>query len=61
MWATNFMQVVDIQESSAVFYDEAIGEFVYVSSVSEIIQFEIDVRYMNFEPHFHYEVTPAKS
>src|SRR3954468_16918841 len=61
MWASNFMQIVDIQESGAVFYDPVIGEFVYVHRMADIMQFEIDIRYMEYQPHFHYELIPINS
>jgi hypothetical protein len=60
-WSANFMQVVDLRGSGAAFYDLALGEFAYVPHLSDIIQFEIDVRLMDYEPHFHYEIVSKKS
>jgi len=58
MWERDFMQVVDLGDKGVAFYSESIEEFVHVTDLSEIMQFELDVRYMNYEPHFHYEVVP---
>jgi len=59
MWERDFMQVVDMSERGAVFYNQEIEEFVYVGDLVDIMQFELDVRYYNYEPHFHYEVLPG--
>jgi len=46
MWAVNFMQVIDINEKGCVLYDEMIEEFVHIQDLSEVMQFELDIRYM---------------
>jgi hypothetical protein len=61
MWAVNFMQVVDLNDKGCVLYDEVIEEFIHVKDLSEVMQFELDIRYMGYEPHFHYEVIPGNS
>lgn len=58
MWKRNFMQVVDLNERGAIFNDLSINEFVFVSDLDDIMQFELDYRYQSFEPFNHYEVTP---
>lgn len=60
MWAENFMRVIMITENGAILNDETINEFVNVSDLANIMQFEIDNRFQNFQPHFHYEVKPAQ-
>lgn len=59
MWKPNFMKVVKITDRGAIFTDEATKEFVFVADLSDIVQFEIDDRHREFEPHHHYEVSPA--
>ncbi len=56
MWAENFMRVIMITEKGAIFNDESINEFVNVSDLANIMQFEVDNRFQNFQPHYHYEV-----
>jgi len=58
MWKTNFMRVVDLNEKGAIFNDLTINEFVFISDLEEIMQFELDGRFQNFEPYNHYEVSP---
>src|SRR5262245_18528906 len=59
MWKPNFMHVVKITERGAIFNDDYTHEFVFVSDLSDVVQFEIDDRYQEFQPHFHYEVNPT--
>ena len=60
MWAENFMRVIMVTEKGAIFNDESINEFVNVSDVANIMQFEIDNRFQNFQPHYHYEVVESR-
>jgi hypothetical protein len=60
MWKPNFLQIHSVTEQGAIFTDETIQEFVFVSDLSEVMQFEIDFRFQDFHPHFHYEVKPAR-
>ena len=61
MWAENFMRVIMITEKGAIFNDESINEFVNVSDLANIMQFEVGNRFQNFQPHYHYEVKPVVS
>jgi hypothetical protein len=56
MWRQNFMRVIEISETAAVFFDETIDEFVH-SDLHDIVQFELEVRHQIYQPHFHYEVS----
>lgn len=57
MWKPNFMRLVRLTDRGAIFVDESSEEFVFVADLSDIVQFEIDDRFHNLQPHFHYEVT----
>jgi hypothetical protein len=59
MWKPNFMQIVKLTDRGAIFTDELTKEFVFVSDLSDIVQFEIDDRYQEYQPHHHYEVSPG--
>lgn len=56
MWSVNFMRVVSTTEKGVLLHVEEINRFVSVSDLSYIMQFELDNRFQNFQPHFHYEV-----
>jgi hypothetical protein len=59
MWKSNFFRLHSMTEQGAIFTDESIQEFVFVSDLTEVMQFEIDFRFQDFQPHYHYEVTPS--
>lgn len=59
MWRPNFMHIVKVTDRGAIFSDEQTKEFVFVSDLSDVVQFEVDGRLMEFQPHYHYEVAPA--
>lgn len=60
MWKPNFLKIYNVTEHGAIFTDETIDEFVFVSDLTEVMQFEIDFRFQDFHPHFHYEVKPTR-
>src|SRR5436190_2110765 len=59
MWMTNFSVLVKITDKGAIFADRVTGEFTYVGDLDNIVQFEIDARFREYHPHFHYELKPA--
>jgi hypothetical protein len=58
MWRPNFMRVVKLTDRGAIFMDESTEEFVFISDLADIVQIEIEDRFQDLQPHFHYEVTP---
>jgi len=58
MWKTNFMRPLQITVKGAIFMDETIQEFVHVFDLTDVVQFEIDARFQEFQPHFHYDLGP---
>jgi hypothetical protein len=56
MWQPNFLKVVKIMEKGVILNDELRNKTIILPDLSQIIQFEIDGRIHNFQPHFHYDV-----
>jgi hypothetical protein len=56
MWKPNFMSIVSVTDRGAVFIDDSIQEFVFVPDLSDVVQFELEDRFNDLQPHFHYEV-----
>jgi hypothetical protein len=56
MWVKNFLQVCSVSDRTALFYDEVETKY-YLLRINNIMQFEIDARLHNYQPHFHYNVT----
>ena len=57
MWKQNFMRIVDVTEKAVVLNDEISNKLIFLD-LSQVMQFEIDAAFQNYQPHFHYEVTP---
>jgi hypothetical protein len=56
MWETSFLQIVSINEDTAIFSTESTGKFLIIERVANIMQFEIDHGFQNYKPHYHYNV-----
>jgi hypothetical protein len=59
MWMTNYSVLVKVTDKGAIFADRITGEFTYVADLDNIAQFEIDSRFRDYHPHFHYEIKPG--
>jgi hypothetical protein len=57
MWQQHFVRVVTVTENRVLVNDERANKLISVD-LNNVMQFEIDNRYQNFEPNHHYEVTP---
>jgi len=59
MWAMNFRPVVFISERGAIFLDVDTNKLIFISDLSNVMQFEIDERFQGYQPFFHYDVKPS--
>lgn len=55
------MRVVAVTESIVTLQNDEGNKLYVVNNLNDVIQFEIDQRLFQYEPHFHYyhEPTPA--
>ena len=58
MWLPHFMRIVLVTETGVVLNNEVSKTLVNVRNLSDVMQFEIDRRFQNFKPHFHYDLGP---
>ena len=58
LWQPHFMRVNRMTEKGALFFDE-MNHLVSVGDLNFVMQFEIDKPFQNFQPYYHYEVTPV--
>jgi hypothetical protein len=56
MWSANFSRVISVTENTLNLYDESSQGFLTVPDFGDIIQFEIDQKHIDFQPHNHYYV-----
>jgi hypothetical protein len=59
LWAQNFMSIAGITENGVLLKDEGNNNFVVISKLSDVIQFEIDEPFQSYRPYNHYEVKPS--
>jgi hypothetical protein len=58
MWKPNFFRIIDFNDQGLVILEEGSNKLLFLKDLSLVMQFEIDARFQNFEPHFHYDVVP---
>lgn len=60
LWQQSFMKIKTLDDAGLTLVDEAKGVRIHVTSLDNIMQFEIDQRFQAYQPHFHYDVSPGK-
>jgi hypothetical protein len=58
MWQRNFMRVLKVTDKGVMLNDEVKNKLLSIHDLTSIVQFEIDVKFQEYQPHFHYDVTP---
>lgn len=53
----NFLRVLHVSLQGVIFMDST-GQVIFLKHISDIIQFELEAPYQNYQPHNHYEVSP---
>jgi hypothetical protein len=56
MWTRHFMRIVVVYDGGVLFYDDATRMITRVARLENIMQFEIDNNFQNYQPHYHYDV-----
>jgi hypothetical protein len=57
MWRPNFMKIISVIERGIFLKDEQAYQLIHLQNLANIMQFEIDHNFQNFEAHFHYDIT----
>lgn len=58
MWQTNHLTILSLTEKGVVLNDERLNKLIFVQDLSNIMQFELDHSFQEYQPHFHYNVGP---
>ena len=56
LWQRQFMRIVNVTAREITLRNEATGQIEVVPNIGNVLQFEIDTKFRNYQPHFHYEV-----
>jgi hypothetical protein len=59
LWAESFMSIAGVTEKGVVLKNDNTSSFVAISNLLDVIQFEIDEPFQNYQPYNHYGVRPA--
>ena len=59
MWQNNHCRVLKLTEKGVVLNDERSNKLVVIQDLNNVMQFEVDQPFQNFQPHFHYTVDPV--
>ena len=55
LWQNNFCRLINVTETQVVLNDESKNKLVFLP-INEIMQFEMDHSFQNFQAHNHYDV-----
>lgn len=58
MWQTNYLRIFKITERGVALLDENANKIIFLNDLQNVIQFEIDHAFQQYQPHFHYGVDP---
>ena len=59
-WQSNHQRIIKITDSGVIIKDESSNKLMLIQDLRDVIQFEIDKPFYNFQPHYHYELDPRK-
>jgi hypothetical protein len=59
MWSNHFMHAAFLARKSGIFKHEQNGNLIAIQDLSNVMQFELDHSFYNFQAYFHYEVKPV--
>jgi len=59
MWQDAHMRVLHVTEKGVALNDEQSKKLIIIEDLSQVMQFELDKAFQQYQPHFHYSVEPA--
>lgn len=58
MWQVNMMRIITVTENRVLIHDGIANRLLSID-LNNVMQFEIDTRFQDIQPHYHYEVKPV--
>ncbi len=59
MWQINHLRILQLTEKGAVLTDEKSSKLLLIHDINDVVQFEIDHSFQQYQAHFHYSVHPG--
>lgn len=58
MWQHHFFRIFLVTDNGAVLIDQVTNKTEIITNLPDVIQFELDSRFQNFQPYYHYTIQP---
>jgi hypothetical protein len=58
LWSRNFCRIIAVTENGVTVNEEPDNKICTIPHLGNIIQFELDSAFTNFQPFNHYDVSP---
>jgi hypothetical protein len=59
MWQPNHTRIIQLTEKGVALNDERSNKLIFVRDLLNVMQFELDRTFQQYQPHFHYNVNPV--
>lgn len=59
MWQPAYLRIFQLTEKGVALYEELSRKLIMISDLTQVMQFELDQGFKQYQPHFHYSVDPA--
>jgi hypothetical protein len=56
MWQNGYLRLLSVTEKGAALCDDRLSKLVYIHDLCNVMQFELDRAFQQYQPHFHYSV-----
>jgi hypothetical protein len=56
LWQSQHYKILRMTENGIALIDEPSNKLVFISELSNVMQFELDSRFQNYQPNVHYSV-----
>jgi hypothetical protein len=61
MWMTTHVRIVKLTEKGVALNDERLNKLIFIQDLKDVMQFELDQAFQQYQPHFHYPVDSSYS
>jgi hypothetical protein len=58
MWLVNHLRITKLTEKGVILKSDNENSFVTIIDLNDVIQFELDSPFRNYQPHNHYTIEP---
>lgn len=58
MWQSAHLRIFQITEKGVLMRDDHANKVIYIPDLNNVMQFELDQSFQQYQPHFHYSVDP---